>query len=119
MKTIDIIIFSLFSFFTLSILILGWSKKIVFLSIFSGITFMVIGAFILSNGLSITYSGAYALPCCNDTQQGPAYGIALSTVSFTDPLTNFLAGALMFLGLGSFILSIAYALKTEEVDKSG
>jgi len=108
----DLIIFSFFSFFLLSILILAWHKKIVFLSVFSGISFIVMSAFLLQFGLSITYAGSYGLVnVANET----ITGIVSSTTAFQDPFIVFMSGAYAFLGLGSFIIPIVYAMQKGEV----
>jgi hypothetical protein len=108
----DVIIFSTFSFLLISLIMFSFYKRQTFLVIISGIGLIVVGALVLSQGIDITYAGAYSLPCCdNTTQRELSYGIATQVVNILNVDTDFLGALYLILGLGTFVLSIVYGVR--------
>jgi len=91
-----------------------------FLGIFSGIIFIILGTFVVSEGIVIVYSGAYGFQFTNSSTNitSQVYGIATSTTTYQNIFTDFIGFGYWILGLGSFIISAITNLKkqAEEVE---
>ena len=111
----ELILLSLFSLFSLVLLVIGWQYKNPFLGIAAGLCLIIIGAFILQDGIGITYSGAYGV--YNNETQEVIYGMTSETVTHNDPFTLFWGGAFMLVGIGNFILSVLYAVTESEEEE--
>jgi hypothetical protein len=119
----ELLIFSLFCFFNIILYITAVIKRNLFLGITSGIILIVLGTFLVSEGLVITTHETVAQSWLQQTVgNSTVFNTSSSILSgFTDVITtykntftDFMGYAFWILGLGSFVLSITYGLKGSE-----
>jgi hypothetical protein len=90
----DFLLFSIFLIFNLLLLITGITRKNLFLGIFAGIFFIILGAFTLQDGIVITY---------------------VTATTYKDTFIGFMGFSLFILGLASIFISIFTSFKKESV----
>lgn len=78
---------------------------------FSGLLFCLIGALIITDGITITYAGSYGF--VNETNNS-AIGIATSDILYQDVNTSFLGLAYILLGIFQFMIPIFFTSRQAE-----